>query len=182
MRSSCKWISKINISLVWFESIGVAFNIGFVENSRVKNVTSIISFFEESLQNMTNLVKDVRDKIPAYMYTGPTMTEEERLSAFLKAHQEEIVNWVSNKVQTQFKVKGNMFDRTTNLVNQEYPYGQRIDNIHRLLTNAIMCSLWCGWFSQAAQDSNFHSEYVKKFRNSILEAFDIGAKFAAPKP
>jgi len=55
--------------LVWFESIGVAFNIGFVENSRVKNVTSIISFFEESLQNMTNLVKDVRDKIPAYMYT-----------------------------------------------------------------------------------------------------------------
>lgn len=59
MRSSCKWISKINISLVWFESIGVAFNIGFVENSRVKNVTTIISFFEESLQNMTNLVKDV---------------------------------------------------------------------------------------------------------------------------
>ena len=134
---------------------------------------------------MTNLVKDVRDKIPDYMYTGPIMTEEERLPAFLKAHQEEIVNWVSNKVQTQFKVKGNMFDRTANLVNQEYPYGEYIDIMHRLLTNAIICSLWCGWFSQArtnAQDSNFRSEYVKKFRNSILEAFDIGAKFAAPKP
>jgi tRNA A37 threonylcarbamoyltransferase TsaD len=65
------------------------------------------------------------------MYTGPIMTEEERLSAFLNEHQEEIVNWVSNKVQTQFKVKGNMFDRTANLVNQEYPYGQRIDNMHR---------------------------------------------------
>jgi hypothetical protein len=112
------------------------------------------------------------------------MTDEERLSAFLNEHQEEIVNWVSNKVKTQFKVKDSMFDRTANLVNQEYPYGEHIDNMHRLLTNAIMCSLWCGWFSQSrtnAQDSNFRSEYVKKFRNSILEAFDIGAKFAAPK-
>jgi hypothetical protein len=119
------------------------------------------------------------------MYTGPIMTEEERLSAFLNEHQEEIVNWVSNKVKTQFKVKDSMFDRTANLVNQEYPYGQRIDNMHRLLTNAIMCSLWCGWFSQArtnAQDANFHSEYVNRFRNSIIEAFDIGLKFASTKP
>ena len=64
------------------------------------------------------------------------MTEEERLSTFLNAHQEEIVNWVSNKVKTQFKVKNNMFDRTANLVNQEYPYGERIDNMHRLLTGS----------------------------------------------
>jgi hypothetical protein len=109
------------------------------------------------------------------------MTEEEGLSVFLKVQQEEIVNWVSNKVKTQFKVKDNMFDRTANLVNQKYPYGARIDNMHRLLTNAIMCSLWCGWFSQArtnTQDPNFRSEYVNKFRNSILEAFDIGARFA----
>ena len=119
------------------------------------------------------------------MYTGPIMTDEERLSAFLNAHQEEIVNWVNNNVKTQLNDTASIFDRTANMVNSEYPYGERIDNAHRFLTTAIMSSLWCGWFSQArtnAQDHNFRSEYVKKFRNSIIEAFDIGIKFAATKP
>ena len=113
------------------------------------------------------------------------MTEQERISTFLNSHQDEIINWVSSKVITQFKDKAEMFDRTANMVNQEYPYGEAIDNMHRFLTNAIMCSLWCGWFSQAranAHDAKFSPEYVKKFRSIINEAFDIGVKFAATKP
>jgi CheY-specific phosphatase CheX len=52
------------------------------------------------------------------------VTVQERLSAFLNSHQDEIINWVSGKAITQFKDKGDMFDRTVNVVNQEYPYGE----------------------------------------------------------
>lgn len=38
------------------------------------------------------------------------MTEQERLSAFLNSHQDEIINWVSSKVITQFKDKGDTFN------------------------------------------------------------------------
>jgi hypothetical protein len=160
-------------------------SIGFVENNRIKNANNIISFFEESLCNMAILVKDLRDKIPAYMYTGPVMTEEKRLFAFLNTHQEEIINWVNNNVKTQLNDTASIFDRTANMVSNEYPYGETIDNAHRFLTTAIMSSLWCGWFSKAranANDVKFSPEYVKKFRNIITEAFDMGVKFADVKP
>jgi hypothetical protein len=113
------------------------------------------------------------------------MSEEEHLSAFLNSHQEEIINWVNSKVKTRFNDTADMFDRTANVLSEEYPYGETIDNAHRFLTTAIMSSLWCGWFSQArtkANDPNFRSEYIEKFRNIINEAFNIGVKFAAMKP
>src|SRR5690349_11322135 len=66
------------------------------------------------------------------------MAEQERLFTFLNSHQDEIINWISSNVITQFKDKGDMFDRTANMVNQEYPYGKTIDNMHRFLTNPIL--------------------------------------------
>jgi hypothetical protein len=113
------------------------------------------------------------------------MTEEERLSVFLKSHQEEIIDWVNSNVKTQFRDTADMFNRTANIVTEEYPYGETIDNAHRFLTTAIMSSLWCGWFSQArtnAGDAKFHQDYIEKFRNIINEAFNIGIKFAVVKP
>ena len=113
------------------------------------------------------------------------MTEEENLTTFLNAYENEIIDWINTNIKTQFAPKGNIFDRLANQVNQEYPYGGSIDNAHRFLTNAIMCSLWCGWFSQArtnASDVNFRPEYVERFRNIINEAFNVGAKFAAVRP
>ena len=74
------------------------------------------------------------------------MAEDEHLTAFLNKHQNELIDWINNNIRTQFTPTGNIFDRLANQVNQEYPYGERIDNAHRFLTNAIMCSLWCGWF------------------------------------
>ena len=51
-------------------------SIHFVENSRIKDnpflQKDIILFLEESLDSMTNLVKDIREKIPAYTWCLPT--------------------------------------------------------------------------------------------------------------
>lgn len=52
-------------------------------------------------------------------------------------------------------------------------------------TAHIMCSLRCGWFSQArtkAGDVNFKSEYIERFRDIINQAFSIGVESAAVKP
>jgi hypothetical protein len=113
------------------------------------------------------------------------MAEEDHLTAFLSKHQNEIIDWVNENIKTQFAPTGNMFDRLANQVNREYPYGKHIDNAHRFLTNTIMTSLWCGWFSQAranAGDVNFKPEYIEKFREIINNAFSIGVGFAAVKP
>ncbi|MGA9150787.1 MAG: hypothetical protein WBZ36_09425 [Candidatus Nitrosopolaris sp.] len=112
------------------------------------------------------------------------MAEEDHLTAFLSKHQNEIIDWVNKNTKTQFTPTGNMFDRLANQVNQEYPYGENIDNAHRFLTTAIMSSLWCGWFSQArtnAGDVNFKPEYIEKFGEIINKAFSIGVEFAAVK-
>jgi hypothetical protein len=113
---------------------------------------------------------------------APMTEEQERLSAFLNSNQDQIINWVNSKVITQFEDIAGIFERTANMVTQQYPYGETVDNAHRFLTTAIMSSLWCGWFSQArvnAHDTKFSPEYVDRFRNIINEAFDIGVKFAA---
>jgi hypothetical protein len=103
------------------------------------------------------------------------------LITFLAEHEDEIIDWVNSNVKTQFIPASSIFDRLANQVNKEYPYGGRIDNAHRFLTNAIICSLWCGWFSQArtnAGDANFKPEYIERFRDIIDRAFSIGVEFA----
>ena len=69
------------------------------------------------------------------------MAEEDHLTGFLNKHQNEIIDWVNESTNTQFTDTGDMFDRLDNQVNQEYPYGQQIDNAHRFLTTVIMSSL-----------------------------------------
>jgi hypothetical protein len=113
------------------------------------------------------------------------MAEDNHLTTFLSKHQNEIIDWINTNIKTQFEDTASMFERLANQVNQEYPYGKKIDNAHRFLTNAIMASLWCGWFSQArtnAGDVNFKPEYIEKFRQIINKAFSIGVEFAAVKP
>ena len=113
------------------------------------------------------------------------MSEEDTLIRFLNTHQGEIIDWINNNIKIQFTPTNNIFDRLANQLNQEFPYGQEIDNMHRFLTNAIMCSLWCGWFSQArtnAGDTNFRSEYIDRFRHTIDNAFNIGVRFSNSKP
>jgi hypothetical protein len=56
-----------------------------------------------------------------------------------------------------------------------------VDNVHRFLTLAVLCSCWSGWFSQArtnAGDQKMNPEYVKKFKEVIDMAYDLGKDYA----
>jgi hypothetical protein len=104
---------------------------------------------------------------------------------YLSNNRREIIEWINGNVRTYFNPTGEMYDRLANQVREEFPYGQGIDNMHRFLTNAIMTSLWCGWFSQAAtnrNDPNFSPEFIERFRNILSEAYELGRQFAPQYP
>ena len=92
---------------------------------------------------------------------------------------------MTGKTYVQSLLTGEIFDRLVNQGIEEYPYGPGLDNMHRFLANAIVCSLWCGWFSQARSNNNdpkFTPEFVERFRTIINEAYELGREFAAQKP
>ena len=103
----------------------------------------------------------------------------EPLEIFLNAHRDEIIDWIGMNIRQQFTPTGQMFDRLANQVTAEYPYGVGIDNMHRFLTNAIMCAMWCGWFAQARtveEDRHFDPGYIERFRAIINNAFEMGRR------
>jgi hypothetical protein len=77
------------------------------------------------------------------------------LEKYLKEHRKEIIDYVEHKNKSIFKIKGEVFDRLTTLLTSELPYGSSVDKIHTVLANAIICSLWCGWYSQHTISSQF---------------------------
>jgi hypothetical protein len=70
------------------------------------------------------------------------------LEKYPKEHKKEIIDYVEHNNKSIFKITGKVFDRLTTLLTSELPYGSSVDKIHTLLANAIICSLWCGWYSQ----------------------------------
>ena len=106
-------------------------------------------------------------------------TFDETLTDYLDSHVEEIVRWINDKIITEFRPTGEIYDRLANQVVRKYPYGEGIDNAHRFLTSALMGALWCGWFFQWHNDHNdpqFRREYIERFRTIILDAFEIGRR------
>ncbi len=49
------------------------------------------------------------------------------------------------------------------------------DKAHNVLTMTIMCSLWCGWLSQAKTNRNAYTQgWVDSLKKVITDAFEIG--------
>ncbi|MGA7368608.1 MAG: hypothetical protein WBX01_05715 [Nitrososphaeraceae archaeon] len=47
---------------------------------------------------------------------------------------------------------------------------------------AIICSMWCGWLSQAkARDNRYSQEWVDSFKKAITDAFEIGQDYVNEK-
>jgi hypothetical protein len=100
-------------------------------------------------------------------------------------YRKEMVDFVESKVRRQIKVRGDIYDTIANLMAKELPYGKGVDDAHAFLTNAIISALWCGWFSQAranADDAKFRAMYVKRYKDAIKTAFEIGKKYAQDRP
>jgi hypothetical protein len=59
----------------------------------------------------------------------------------------------------------------------------RRDKAHNVLALAIICSMWCGWLSQAkANRGKYSPEWVDGFKKIIVDAFEIGQKYAKDRP
>lgn len=57
------------------------------------------------------------------------------------------------------------------------------DKAHNTLAMAIMCSMYCGWLSQAKTNRKAYTqEWVDSFKKSIIDAFEIGQAYSADKP
>ena len=53
------------------------------------------------------------------------------------------------------------------------------DKAHNVLAMAIICSMWCGWLSQAKTNRNVYTqEWVESFKKAITDAFEIGQKYS----
>jgi hypothetical protein len=109
------------------------------------------------------------------------------LEKYLKEHRKEIIDYLERDNKSTFKITGEVSDRLITLLTSELPYGSSVDKVHTLLANAIICSLWCGWYSQYTINSqdhdfkyaNFRRDYVEDFRNVINSAFEIGKEYSA---
>jgi hypothetical protein len=112
------------------------------------------------------------------------------LEKYLKERRKQIIDYLEQNNKSTFKITGEVFDRLTTLLTRKLPYGSSVDKVHTLLANAIICSLWCGWYSQhtiSSQDhdfkyANFRRDYVEDFRNVITRAFEIGKDYSAVRP
>jgi hypothetical protein len=71
-------------------------------------------------------------------------TQRMPLGDFIDNRKDDIIDFINMNLKAQFTPTGDMYDRLANQVKEEYPYGSVVDNMHRFLTNAIMCALWCG--------------------------------------
>jgi hypothetical protein len=57
------------------------------------------------------------------------------------------------------------------------------DKAHNVLAMAIICSMWCGWLSQAKTNRNkYTQEWVDSFKKAITDAFEIGQKYSEVRP
>lgn len=57
------------------------------------------------------------------------------------------------------------------------------DAAHDVLAMGIICSMWCGWLSQAkANDGRYKQEWVDSFKKWITAAFEIGREHSKETP
>lgn len=107
------------------------------------------------------------------------------IEEYFQKYREDMVNFVEGKVRRQVNPTGDIYDTIANLIAKELPYGHGVDNAHAFLTNAVISSFWCGWFSQArtnAGDRNFNPDHVEKYKEAIITAFEEGKKYARDRP
>jgi hypothetical protein len=100
---------------------------------------------------------------------------------YFRKYRPDIVDFIEGNIEREVKIEGGIIDTITNLSAKELPYGDGVNNVHRFLTLAVLCSCWSGWFSQArsnAGDQKMNPEYVRKFKEVIDMAYDLGKDYA----
>jgi hypothetical protein len=103
------------------------------------------------------------------------------LNDYLKLNSKAIVDLVEKKYEPTFEELATLLQGMF-IVQHGDEVGKR-DKAHNVLAEAIICSLWCGWLSQAkANRGVYPQEWVDSFKKLIVDAFETGQKYSKDKP
>ena len=111
------------------------------------------------------------------------------VSEYLRMNSKEIVDFINSKYIPDEITMHKAFDNLATLLQKAFvtekdrQLGVR-DQAHNVLAMATICSLWCGWITQAK--ANSRPQYVKNtpelFKHVISDAFDIGQQYSKVQP
>jgi hypothetical protein len=104
------------------------------------------------------------------------------LNDYLKLNSNAIVDMVERKyVPDAFEELAGLLQGI--FVHRHGSEEGKRDKAHNVLAEAILCSLWCGWLSQAiANKGAYPQEWVDSFKKLIVDAFEIGQSYSNDQP
>lgn len=110
----------------------------------------------------------------------------ETLKKFLEANKKDFVDLIEQRPLTL--ARGSEHPNLLAELVKQIPITKDrktlvVDKAHRELGIAILEALWCGWLSQAkANKGDYPKEGPGMFKEAIVDAFEIGQKYAAERP
>jgi hypothetical protein len=107
------------------------------------------------------------------------------IGQYLRIHKKELVDFIEGKYIPSEITNQDTFNNLAFELQKQFvatykngAVGER-DAAHNVLAMALICSLWCGWLSQAkAKDNRYSQEVVDNFKKLIIDAFEIGQYYS----
>ena len=109
------------------------------------------------------------------------------LHQFLESYREQIVDFIQGQYIPDNITSQSTFNDIAGELQTRFVHNHRgeiggRDQAHNILAMAIICSMWCGWLSQAKANRNAYTqEWVDSFRKAITDAFEIGQKYSTTR-
>jgi hypothetical protein len=110
------------------------------------------------------------------------------IGEYLRSHKKEIVDYFQGNYIPASVIGNSTFNRLATELQRKFMHDHRghiggRDEAHNVLTMAVLCSMWCGWLSQAKINRKaYPPEWVDNFKKIIVDAFEIGQDYATERP
>jgi hypothetical protein len=110
------------------------------------------------------------------------------LREYLESQRKQIVDFMISECIPDSITEKQTFNKIATELQTRFLHNHRgiiggRDKAHNILAMAIMCSMWCGWLSQAKTHRKVYTqEWVNSFKRSIIDAFEIGQGYSADQP
>jgi hypothetical protein len=110
------------------------------------------------------------------------------IDQYLRSHKEEIVDYIQGNFIPANITGDSTFNSLATELQNKIVHNHRgelsgRDAAHNVLTMVLICTLWCGWLSQAKANRGAYSrDDVESFKKAIIDAFEIGQDYAKERP
>jgi hypothetical protein len=110
------------------------------------------------------------------------------IGEYLRSHKKEIVDFIQANYIPASTIGNSTFNSLASELQRKFMHDHRghiggRDEAHNVLATAILCSLWCGWLSQAKVNRKaYPPEWMDNFKKIIVDAFEIGQDYATERP